>query len=107
MQSTTAILADSIMALSIVDENGRMEPPSKASLANACRLLLWEVWWWYDDAINILVSEGMVRKEGEAMYLSDAYEKYVRRLEDTMAEMARERSDETQSYDFSVMGEVL
>ena len=102
MQSTAAILADSIMALSIVDENGRMEPPSKGSLADACRLELWEVYWWYDDAINILLSEGMVTKEGGAIYLSDEYEKYVRRLEDTMAEMAQERSDETQAYDDSM-----
>lgn len=100
------MLADAIMALSVVDGDGRMTFPSKESLAEACKVKLWQVWWFIEEAENIIVSEGMAVKRGTRYYLTEQYERYVRRLERTIAEMGQERSDETQSYDQSCM-EVL
>lgn len=107
MQSNAAILADAIMALSVVGDDGKMSIPTKESLAEACKMELHEVWYDIDDALKILVSEGMVTKRGFSYYLTEEYERYVRMLEQAIAESEQKRADETQSYDLSAMGEVL
>lgn len=103
-QSNAGDLADTILCLSVVDDSGRMAIPSKESLANASRLKLWEVWYDFDDALGILMSEGRVTRKGSAYYLTDKYERYVRHLEESIAEEKAERLDAAQGYDYACGG---